>query len=58
MKHFVVFGYKDGDSMFVFPVIALSSQEAVRKASKDELVRDMEFDKLCIEVKNEIKRTS
>lgn len=50
MKHYLVFGYKEGDSMFVFPVIALSSQEAVEKASKDEHVRDMEFDKLCIEV--------
>lgn len=50
MKHYLVFGYKEGDSMFVFPVIALSSQEAVEKASKDEHVRDMEFDKLSIEV--------
>lgn len=50
MKHYLVLGYKEGDAMFVFPVIALSSQEAVEKASKDELVRDMEFDKLCIEV--------
>lgn len=50
MKHYLVFGYKEGDAMFVFPVLALSSQQAVEIASKDELVRDMEFDKLSIEV--------
>ena len=50
MKHFVVLGFKDGDSAFAFPIIAENSQQAVEIASRDELVRDIEFDKLFIEV--------
>ena len=50
MKHYIVFGFKDGDSAFVFPVLAVNSQQAVEIASRDELVKDIEVDKLSIEV--------
>ena len=49
MKRFVVTGYKDGGFVFSFPLNAISSYYALYYASKDELVEDMEFDRLVIE---------
>lgn len=49
MKRFVVTGYKDGGFVFSFPLNALNSYYALYYASKDELVEDMEFDRLVIE---------
>ena len=48
MKRYVVTGVKNGCGVFSFPLNALNGNYAIHYASKDELIRDMEFDKLII----------
>lgn len=48
MKRYVVTGVKNGYVVFSFTLNALNGYYAVHYASKDELIRDMEFDKLII----------
>lgn len=49
MKHFVAYGFVEGGITFSFPILAENSCHAVDIASRDELVKDMEFNKLIIE---------
>lgn len=48
MKLYFVTGVKNGYVVFSFLLNALNGYYAVHYASKDELIRDMEFDKLII----------
>lgn len=48
MKLFVINGFKDGGLVFSFSVTAYSSRQAIEIASGDELIKDMEFDRLVI----------
>lgn len=48
MKLYVVTGVKNGCVVFSFTLNSINVYYAVHYASKDELIRDMEFDKLII----------
>lgn len=48
MKIFVCTGFKDGVLAFSFSVTAYSSRQAIEIVSGDELIKDMEFDRLVI----------
>lgn len=48
MKVFVVTGFQEGGFVFSFSVTAYNSRQAIEIASGDELIKDMEFDRLVI----------
>ena len=48
VKLFVINGLKDGGLVFSFSVTAYSSRQAIEIASGDELIKDMEFDRLVM----------
>lgn len=48
VKLFVINGFQDGGFVFSFSVSAINSCEAMKLISNDELIRDMEFDRLVI----------
>ncbi|MCR5493051.1 MAG: hypothetical protein K6F12_05230 [Streptococcus sp.] len=48
MKTYVVTGLCDGGFAFSFCVNCYNSFQAIQLASKDELVKDMKFDKLIL----------
>ncbi|WP_438058876.1 hypothetical protein AAIB42_06830 [Streptococcus ruminicola] len=48
MKLFVINGFQDGGLVFSFSVSAINSCEAMKLISNDELIRDMEFDRLVM----------
>ena len=48
VKLFTVAGFKDGGLVFSFSVTAYNSRQAIEIASSDELIKDMEFDRLVI----------
>lgn len=48
MKMYITTAFKDGELVFSFSVNAYNSYQAIKFISEDELMRDMEFDKLII----------
>lgn len=48
MKIFVFTGFQDGGLVFSFSVTAYSSRQAIEIASGDELIKDMDFDRLVM----------
>ena len=49
MKRYYVTGIQNGSPVFMFPLNATNCYYALQHASKDELVEDMQYDKLVIE---------
>lgn len=48
MKIFVCTGFKDGECVFSFSITAYNSQQALKLANDDELIKDMQFDRLVM----------
>lgn len=48
MKFFAITGFKDGGLVFSFTINCYNSFQAIQLASDDELVLNMEFDRLVM----------